>query len=107
MALKTRKTPTTRKRAGTGTKARGQGSKNMTGRKAGAGNNAMGNKPIEAKNIGTFQQWLRFGQKNDLLHRFFGSPNYQTELSKFHQNQPASLTAGGKRTAQDRQSASA
>src|SRR5215207_1891672 len=103
MATKTRKTPTTRGKR-SGTKARGQGSaktllKNMTAsRKAGAGNTMGNNASITAKTIANYQQWLRFGQKNDLLHRFFGSPNYQTELTKYQQNQPASLTAGGKRT---------
>lgn len=113
MALKTRKTPSTRgKRAGTGTTARGQGNKtNMTGRGrkgANAGNNAMGNNsPITAQNISTFQQWLRFGQKNNLLSRLFASPLHQTELQKFQSNQPANLSAGGRRTAQERQAATA
>lgn len=112
MALKTRKTPTSRgKRTGTGTTARGQGSKtNMTGRgrKAGTGNSAMGNNnAITAQNIETYQQWLRFGQKNNMLNRLFGSPQHQKLFSAFQQNQPASVTAGSRRTAQERQAANA
>jgi len=115
MALKTRKTPTTRKRAGTGTTARGQGSKTSMGRgrKAGAGNTAMGSNAITPETIKTYQQWLRFGQKNELLNRLFGSSHGQELFNNHQQNQqnqqsqPAKITAGTRRTAQERQAASA
>jgi len=113
MALKTRKTPTTRgQRAGTGSTAKGQGKTNMIGRgrKAGAGNTTMGSNAITPATISNYQQWLRFGQKNNLLNRLFGSEQHQELFNNYQQNQqnqPAKITAGTRRTAQERQAANA
>jgi len=102
MATKTRKTPTTRgKRAGTGTKARGQGSKNMIGR-----GHLAGSKTVTPTMVKNKQDALRFLQTSGLFQDFCASTAVQNELQKNgwtqqnqHQNQPAKLTAG-RRTAQ-------
>jgi len=115
MALRTRKTPTTRgQRAGTGSTAKGQGKTNMIGRgrKAGAGNTALGSNAITPQMIENYQQWLRFGQKYNLINRLFASPQFPELHNTYQQNQqnqqnqqPAKLTAGTRRTAQERQAA--
>jgi len=111
MATKTRKTPTTRgKRSGPGTKARGQGRKtNMIGR-----GHLAGSKTITPTMVKNKQDALRFLQANDLFGDFCASTAVQNELQRNgwtqqnqQQNQPAKLTAGGRRTAQDRQAANA
>jgi hypothetical protein len=101
MALGTkRKTPTTRGkgRTGTGTTARGQG-KNMQasgrGSRTNQNQNLTGaNTNITPQMIGTFQQWLRFGQKNGLINKFYGSTTHQNELQKYQSNKPAGLITG-------------